>query len=277
MKYLLIILLIASSIILYAQYYNNTDRWQYEIMDHGFYLGAQKSDLSYSFHILNISQHTGYNIVAGIDCNIYDNIEITALPDSSDNISPVNVPFIMNTVNVYSFSLPIGIIFSRGRMNYGIINHFKYYDMLSDKYFSNEINLFASAQFEYIFIRAGINNATKTVNIASGNLNTYAVPELCLIVKMNILKNDYMCLRGGLQIEAGRNDYADYQMKYWLYGMNREFIIDAEYKRIKGGLKIMGNENALYIGYKTENHYSVYAGVSLGIIKTISLWAKVNI
>ena len=67
-------------------------------------------------------------------------------------------------------------------------------------------------------------------------------------------------------------------MKYYIYGANRSFGLDASYKKIVFGGEFFSPKMKIYVGYKPSEHYSIYAGYSGSAdLTSLNLFMRFNI
>ena len=279
MKKLIYIFLLIPYLIFAITYQTEPiNNWSPLSIEKGIYAGILKDNFAYTISFLYANESVNKVFFAGISADIYDNIELTALPDTMNTPSPVNVPFISNTVNAYAAIIPAGINISINNFEFGFMNIFSYQDLLGSYNMTNSVN--ASMRYTLAIYYAEINiyNALKTVSISEGEFSLNYAPKAEIVFNSEIINSNDWKLNGRINISIGRNDYEQYHMKYYIYGANRSFGLDASYKKIVFGGEFFSPKMKIYAGYKPSEHYSIYAGYSGSAdLTSLNLFMRFNI
>lgn len=245
--------------------------WDYALLGSRMYAEASKNTFSYNLSLLKGIDNETYSLAAGLYADVYDNIEITGIPDTSSSPSPVNVPFVTDKVNVFSLCVPLSVIFHRETFSMGLIERPSYIYLYSSHYFTNSIDLFASMRNDNFYVFAMLRNITKTIGI-NNSIDFYQSPELLLRCSMPVHVNEGFSYDAGIEIRAGRNDTRDFQMDYYLYGLSRSMFFDMRINNLLFGADLLGNSNAVYVGYDNDR-YSIIISVKSGIVSAVKLTA----
>ncbi|MCK4524641.1 hypothetical protein KAU15_06915, partial [candidate division WOR-3 bacterium] len=156
MKKLIYIFLLIPCLIFGITYQTEPiNNWSPLSIEKGIYAGILKDNFAYTISFLYANESVNKVFFAGISADIYDNIELTALPDTMNTPSPVNVPFISNTVNAYAAIIPAGINISINNFEFGFMNIFSYQDLLGSYNMTNSVN--ASMRYTLAIYYAEIN------------------------------------------------------------------------------------------------------------------------
>lgn len=275
-KAILLIFASISYIISAAGYYSDIGIMDHSCLGNNMYIEAGKNTFAYNISLLKGIEAGNYSLIAGVYSDIYDNIEITDIPDSTQSPSPVNVPFITDNINVLSLTVPLSLIFRKEHVSIGLTERPSYIYLYTDHYFTNSIDVFASLRNDQFYCFTMIRNITKTLGINSDGLNMYQTPEIIMRFAVPGNISSVLFIEGGVELLAGRNDTRDYQMDYYLYGISRSLFFDAKLNRLLFGANVLGGNNALYVGYDSGD-YSVIVSFIYGIISSFKLSAGINL
>ncbi len=254
------------------------NNWSPLSIEKGIYAGILKDNFAYTISFLYANESANKTFFAGISTDIYDNIELTAVPDTLNAPSPVNVPFISNTVNAYAVIIPAGINVLINNFECGFTNLFSYQDLLGSYNITNSINASIKYTFAIYYAEINIYNALKTVSLSEGEFSLNYAPKVEFVFNSEIINTNNWKLNGRINISVGRNDYEHYHLKYYIYGANRSLGFDAFYKKIVFGGEFFSPKMKIYAGYKPNDYYSIYAGYSGSAdLMSLNLIIRLNI
>lgn len=221
-------------------------------------VSAGSDIFGYSASAIYSKEGNAMGFAAGFRAELFDGIEITALPDSLEEISANNIPYVASTVNLYSISVPAGVVVHRGQYDIWLADIFTTGSLYEASYFSNRIN--GGIEYGSSSMKAYLAMYSLTGDYAfyKGSMYVTAGQKAVLMVLSSVYKDTGRNIYAGMKLHAGFSADMKYALERDKYGVTPciNAVIEGD---VNADLEFGGNLFSITMGIDKES-YSISAG-----------------
>ncbi len=257
MKKYLSLLILLSFILLNADF-DITNTPVTVFMHNNLNVTAETDIFGYSMSVIYSKETDRMGFAAGVKAELYDGIEITALPDSLDEISANNIPYVASTVNLFAASIPAGIVVHRGQYDIWLADIFTSGSLYEASYFSNRIN--AGIEYGNSSMRAyfAVYSLTGDYTFYKGGMYVTARQKAVLMILSSVHDDAVRKVYAGIKLHGGFSADMKYSIERDKYGITPciNAVMEGD---INADIEFGGNLFSLTMGIDKDN-YSITAG-----------------
>ncbi len=261
MKYIVLLFFLIICLVIFANYNTNSISYTSPVFfnNNMIMLSIHKDFISYNTEILYSYKKNSFTFSSGISYSLYNSIEITNISDTLSNISYNNLPYIENTINLYSFLVPIIFNIEKNNYIFAFTQNIKYTNLYSTYSLNTSTNIGIKSTYNNNSFYLNIYDLVGQIVFSNNNLYIDTNPLIEFIYMRTINEDNYV-INYGIKIESSYITKKSFNIIYNKYGINRSFIIDMSLTNIKCGMEVFSYYMKTYLSYFIKDKYITSVG-----------------